>query len=128
MNDLLEGLSVAIPVCMIFGLFLGTAAFFRYLRFKETVALAEKGLVRQSENRGRKAGTAQVWGGILFAIGMALFLGLLTEGFGPWLIAGMLPMFLGIALYVIGYADRDEDVEMPANIDDAQLNRKMNQD
>src|SRR5512136_909507 len=76
----------------------------RYLNFRETMTLAEKGLVRppretpRPRNGGSKA--VLVWRIILAAIGLALMLGLwplgftsvgrsFPLGFGPWMLFGL---------------------------------------
>ncbi len=88
----------------------------RYLNFRETMTLAEKGLVRppretpRPRNGGNKA--VLVWGIILAAIGLALMLGLwplgftsvgrsFPLGFGPWMLFGLLPLFFGLGLVLI---------------------------
>jgi hypothetical protein len=88
----------------------------RYLNYRETLMLAEKGLVKPPRERngscngGSKA--ALVWGVILAAIGLALMLGLwplgftsvgrgFMFGFGPWMLFGLLPLFFGLALVLV---------------------------
>jgi hypothetical protein len=91
---------------IVFGFF----AYLRYLRFKETLALAEKGLVKPVEGANGK-GTLR-WGIVITALGLALCLGLYPFGwlaapnqfplnFGPWMLFGLIPTFFGLALVVI---------------------------
>ena len=91
---------------ILFGFF----AYLRYLRYKETVALAEKGLVRPAPNGNGKGTLA--WGIVLAALGAALCMGLyplgwtMTRGefplnFGPWMLLGLIPAFFGLALILI---------------------------
>ena len=128
MNGLIENLSMAIPIFMIFSLFLGVAAYFRYLKFKETVALAENGLIRSSNRHGRRPQRYLKWGVILISIGVALFLGLLTIGIGPWLLGGLIPMSFGGGLVVIGYLTENDGFESIHDVDDELLHRKMDEE
>ncbi len=102
---------------IVFALLIGFAAFTRYLSYRETVALAEKGLVRaDARNNGRGA---LVWGILIAAVGLALCLGLwplgyfmggLTQfplGLGPWMLVGLLPLFFGLGLILIYVLTRD---------------------
>jgi Domain of unknown function (DUF6249) len=92
----------------------------RYLNYRETMGLAEKGLVRppRESSRPRNGGSKAVlvWGIILASIGLALMLGLwplgftsigrgFPLGFGPWMLFALLPLFFGLGLvliYVLG--------------------------
>ncbi len=90
----------------------------RYLTYRETLALAEKGLVKPPRERnGGKA--ALVWGVIITALGVALTLGLwplgfigngmgFPFGFGPWMLAGLVPLFFGLALVLVHVLTREE--------------------
>lgn len=91
------------------GLVFGFILLMRFLSYKETLALAEKGLVKPVRSGNGKA--ALIWGIIFAAIGLALMLGLwplglmfgsnAPLGFGPWMLAGLLPLFFGLALILI---------------------------
>ncbi|MGQ0601931.1 MAG: DUF6249 domain-containing protein [Anaerolineales bacterium] len=113
-------------VCGSLGFFFLIFAFIavmRYLAYRETLALAEKGLVR-GQIRGDNKGTLR-WGIAITAVGMALCLGLWPIGFfsgtrwplgiGPWMLAGLLPMFFGLALVLIYYltAREEKDAAKP---------------
>lgn len=97
----------------------------RFISYRETLLLAEKGLVRpQPEKNGR--GTL-VWGVLLTAAGAALCLGLwpigfMTSinaplGFGPWMIVALIPLFFGLGLLLIyvlsGDAKKKEESPAP---------------
>ena len=97
-------------------IFLGFIYAMRYLNYKETMQLAEKGLVKPSRaNGGGK--TALIWGIIITAIGLALIIGLwplgaiislnVPFGFGPWMLTGLLPTFFGLALVLIYVLTRE---------------------
>ncbi len=114
MNNFLE---TAAPCCfgiVFFLLLFGFIAFMRYMGYRETLALAEKGLVKPE----RRSGNGTLFWGIGFtAVGAALLLGLWPIGFiagerfplglGPWLLFGLLPMFFGLGLMLFYVLTRD---------------------
>ena len=78
----------------------------RYIRYKERVALARLGFSIEEVSRqtgARRYGNRGVlWGGVITAMsGLALLLGLSTIGIGAWLIAGLLPLFVGLGMVLI---------------------------
>ena len=93
----------------------GFIAFMRYLSYRETIALAEKGLSRPET---KKQKTLLRWGAIITALGLALTLGLYPIGFltgdsyplhlGPWMLAGLIPLFLGLTLVLLHYLTEKE--------------------
>jgi len=99
-------------------IFLGFIYAMRYLNYKETMQLAEKGLVKPSRTNGNGKG-ALIWGIIITAIGLALIIGLwplgalintdVPFGFGPWMLAGLLPTFFGLALILIHVLTRERE-------------------
>ena len=100
---------------LIFFFIFGFATLMRYFRYKETVALAEKGLLRES--RQRKNRNTLRTGIIITAVGLALSCGLMPVGFlladpsmserlplgffGPWMVVGLLPVFVGLGFIVV---------------------------
>jgi hypothetical protein len=117
MNDVFEIFGVGLMSTLIFSVPFIFFAFWRYLRYKETIALAERGLLRPTRNRNGNGGRDTLrWGIIIASIGMALSCGLWPIGFqsdfplglGPWMVVGFLPLFFGIALVVIHYVTRNE--------------------
>ena len=89
---------------------LGFLAFLRYMSYRETIALAEKGLTRP-ESRANKP--LLRWGIVVAALGLALTIGLYFFGFdstdiyplhlGPWMLGGFVPLFLGLGLILLHY-------------------------
>ncbi len=79
--------------------------FWRYLQYRETMALAKQGLIKPEES-----GNEYVAGALVFlAVGLALLVGLypigrsvapgqFAWGLGPWMLPGFLFTFLGLAL------------------------------
>ena len=106
MNDIIPCLGVVGVLTVIFGFL----AFLRYMNYKETIALAEKGLTKPESKTGKGLLT---WGILATAIGLALTLGLYTLGYdsagtyplhlGPWMLGGFVPLFLGLGLVLLHY-------------------------
>ena len=106
MSDIFLCVSAVVGLAIIFGFF----AFLRYMSYKETIALAEKGLPRLE---GKNGNGLLRWGIVVTALGAALTLGLFFAGpesgtnyplgLGPWMLAGLVPLFLGLALMLIYY-------------------------
>ena len=104
MSDLVPCLSIVSVLIVIFGFL----AFLRYMNYKETLTLAEKGLTRP-ESRSTKR--LLRWGILVTALGFALTIGLYFIGFGsasnyplhlgPWMLGGFIPLFLGIGLILV---------------------------
>jgi hypothetical protein len=97
------------------GITLGFLAFLRYMNYKETLTLAEKGLSKP-ESKSQKG--LLRWGIIVTALGFALSIGLYTIGFdsantyplhlGPWMLGGFVPLFLGLGLILVHYLTEKE--------------------
>src|SRR5690349_17063684 len=99
-------------------LLLGFIALMRWLAFRETLALADRGLVRGDRLRGGDGKDTLRWGIMLTAVGLALCVGLYPIGLlggmrwflglGPWMLAGLLPTFFGVGLILIYVLTREE--------------------
>ena len=104
MGDLVPCLGVVGSLTIIFGF----VAFMRYMNYKETIALAEKGLTRPESKPNR--GVLR-WGIAVTTIGFVFTIGLYTIGFnsadnyplhlGPWMLGGFVPLFLGLGLILL---------------------------
>ena len=104
MDGLIPCLGVVGSLAIIFGFL----AFMRYMKYKETIALAEKGLAPPETKSGK---ALLRWGILITALGFALTIGLYLIGFssadayplhlGPWMLGGFVPLFLGIGLILI---------------------------
>ena len=105
-----------------FVLLFGFIVVMRFLGYRETLALAEKGLVRPDRVRGNGKDTLR-WGIAIAAIGMALCVGLFPIGLsntvvdryplglGPWMLAGLIPTFFGLGLILIYVLTREDKKE-----------------
>lgn len=104
MSDLIPCLAIVGSLAVIFGFF----AFLRYMNYRETLALAEKGLSRPE---GKPGSGLLRWGILITALGLALTVGLYPIGFsagynyplhlGPWMLGGFIPLFLGLSLILL---------------------------
>ena len=104
MDGLIPCLGVVGSLAIIFGFL----AFMRYMKYKETIALAEKGLAPPKTKSGK---ALLRWGILITALGFALTVGLYLTGFssadayplhlGPWMLGGFVPLFLGIGLILV---------------------------
>ena len=111
MTDIFPCLGVVGSLAIIFGFL----AFLRYMNYKETLALAEKGLTKPESKSNKRL---LRWGIVVTAIGFALTIGLYTIGFasadnyplhlGPWMLGGFVPLFLGIGLVLLHYLTEKE--------------------
>jgi hypothetical protein len=111
MGDIFPCLGIVTSLIIIFGFL----AFLRYMKYKETIALAEKGLTAP-ESRSNKPFLR--WGIILTALGLALTIGLYLVGFvssdsyplhlGPWMLGGFVPLSLGLGLVLLHYLTEKE--------------------
>ena len=111
MNDAVESISVGITIALVFAIPFGFAAFMRYLKYKETIALAERGLLRESRQRSSRDPLR--WGILISFIGLGITLGILlfTNGSGAAAILGIVPLFFGLGLITIYYVNKGEDKE-----------------
>ena len=106
-------MDILIPCLGLIGILVivfGFLAFLRYMNYRETIALAEKGLTKPETKSGR---SFLSWGIIITALGFALSIGLYAIGFnspnnyplhlGPWMLGGFVPFFLGIGLVLLHF-------------------------
>lgn len=111
MNDIVYCFGALAALAIIFSFL----AFLRYMNYKETITLAEKGLSRPEGEPGR--GWLR-WGLVITLLGAALTIALFTIGsgtgtnyplgLGPWMLAGLVPLFLGLVLTLIHYLTQND--------------------
>lgn len=108
------GIVVICGANLFFGSILGFVGYLRYLKHKETIALAQAGIITAMPEQKPVANLRNVRSGIiLMAIGMALCIGLYPIGWiadmnlplnlGPWMLVGLIPLFIGMAQVLINY-------------------------
>jgi hypothetical protein len=110
-SDLVPCISIVSVLLVIFGFL----AFLRYINYRETIALAERGLSRPESKPSK--GLLR-WGIIITTLGVAFSLGLYLFGFdsaeiyplhlGPWMLGGFVPLFLGIGLILVHFLTEKE--------------------
>jgi hypothetical protein len=86
----------------------GVVAYTRYLRHVRDMTMIEHGMdPRQPEpgtgNSGRRLDSVLV----TIGVGLALTIGMAFIGFGPWLLAGLIPLFIGLARLLSLLIQRD---------------------
>lgn len=111
----MDGLIPCLGVVVILLIIFGFLAFLRYMNYKETLALAEKGLTKPEPKPGK--GLLR-WGIVLTSLGLALSIGLYLIGFnspndyplhlGPWMLGGFVPLFLGLGLVLLHFLTEKE--------------------
>jgi hypothetical protein len=111
---------IAIPF-IVFASVFGYLAWRRYLEYRETVALAEKGLVKPHTPGDGKDSLR--WGIVLTGLGLALTLGMWPIGFvvggefplgiGPWLLPGLVTLFVGLGLILVYMVTRPDPRAKP---------------
>jgi hypothetical protein len=105
--DFVPCISIVSVLLVIFGFI----AFLRYMNYRETIALAERGLSRPERMEAKNGKGLLRWGIIVTALGIALSVGLYPIGFasgydyplglGPWMLGGFVPLFLGLGLILL---------------------------
>ena len=120
-----------IPIAFLVAIF-GTIVALRWFKHREILAMVDKGLLptpyaqpgRASRGRGSLG-----WGVGLAMLGLALIIGLWPLGFtrlagaagvspyplrfGPWMLIGLIPLFIGLALLIIYFLARREEAPAP---------------
>jgi hypothetical protein len=110
------------PFCcgiMFFIVLFAFLAVWRWLQYRETLALAEKGLLKTEGGRLEKGANgkgALRWGVVIASLGLALTVGLwplginsvYPLGLGPWMIGAFIPLFFGLGLILIYVLTKDE--------------------
>ena len=117
-----DTLEFLIPCFVMLGtltIIFGFIALMRYLGYKETLALAEKGLVKGQFKSSNGKDTLR-WGIVITSVGLALCVGMYPIGFiggfasqfplyfGPWMLVGLIPTFFGLGLVLIYWLTHEE--------------------
>ena len=113
----------------------GTIVLTRWFKHREILAMVEKGLLPEQgllpkqytryvrASRGRGGRGLLGWGVALAMLGLALMIGLWPIGFaaaesyplhfGPWMLVGLIPLFIGLALLITYFVTRKEEAVAP---------------
>ena len=102
-----------IATILIFVVVFGFVAFVRFLQHKETLVLAEKGLIhpRKRGRNGNGKGALR-WGIIIAVVGLAVLIGVFPTALRqnwPILLTGLLPTFFGLGLVLVYVVTKEED-------------------
>ncbi len=105
MVDLLRAVILLSP-CFLATVLLAFLAVIRYINYRERVQLAQLGIPPAEESflerLERRTPRGILWAGLITTmVGLALLLGLATLGTGPWLLGGLLPLFVGLGMVLI---------------------------
>jgi len=123
-----------LPIALLVAIF-GTIVLTRWFKHREVMALVEKGLLPEQyaqytgASRGRGNRGLLGWGIALAMLGVALMIGLWPIGFvtrvphsgeslyplnfGPWMLVGLIPLFIGLALLITYLLTRKEEAPAP---------------
>ncbi|WP_420641291.1 DUF6249 domain-containing protein [Candidatus Leptofilum sp.] len=118
-----EVVILAIVTIFIFVSIFGFLAYLRYLQYRETIELAKQGIRDKNQERRNNSRNYRTFGVVVTALGVAFTLGLLpiviADGLesGPILLAGLIPMTIGVALLYLVRLERD-DPFLPDEVDD----------
>lgn len=102
-------------------IFFGFIILIRYLQHREHMAMINTGIHPHSFRQQRRRSSGMLRAGLIIAmVGLTLTIGLYPIGFilppvfasipfhfGPWLLPGLIPLGVGIALIVSYYLERD---------------------
>lgn len=80
----------------------------RWFSYKERMALIAQGLAPESKGTAERSKTLLATGLIVGLVGLAITIALLTIGVGVWLLFGLLPLFIGLALVLSALILRPE--------------------
>lgn len=102
-------LGILFPV-MIIALVFFFVIILRIFSHRERMAMIAKGIAPPGEEAAERTPQSQLRRALTSTlVGVALLLGLLTLGIGPWLLGGLIPMFIGIAYLISYFAATDRE-------------------
>ncbi|RJX18730.1 MAG: hypothetical protein C4575_10260 [Desulforudis sp.] len=87
----------------------------RIFSHRERMAMIAKGIAPPGEDEAAaRTPQSQLEKGLVTTlVGLALLVGLGTIGIGPWLLGGLIPMFVGIAYLISYFATNDREKQGP---------------
>jgi hypothetical protein len=114
-------IAICLPVVGL-AIILGFVLMLRYFRLKETELMLSRGVAPEQiiQERANRPSRGMLFGGIVVAmIGLALTVAMLPIGFvthspfplglGPWMIVGLVPLFVGLGLILWHYLANSPD-------------------
>ena len=134
-----EAALCVIPIAFLVAIF-GTIVVLRWFKHREILAMVEKGLLPTPYAQPGRAPIGRGlmgWGVGLAMLGLALIIGLWPLGFtrlagapgrsqyplhfGPWMLMGLIPLFIGLALVIIYFLARREELPAPEPLPDEEV-------
>ncbi len=115
-------LTVLIGWLIALAIFFGFIVLLRYLHYKERIAMIRSGIDPNSSRPLQRRSAGILRAGLITAmVGLTLTIGLYPVGFivpntfftaapfhlGPWLLPGLIPLGVGVALIISYYLERD---------------------
>jgi hypothetical protein len=116
------------PIAFLVAIF-GTIVMLRWFKHREIMTMVEKGLLPAQYAQYVKAPRGRGllgWGIALAMLGLALVIGLWPLGFtraevenpyplhfGPWMLFGLIPLFIGLALLITYFVMRKGETPVP---------------
>ncbi|MEM9777925.1 MAG: DUF6249 domain-containing protein [Chloroflexota bacterium] len=98
--------AITIPFMVMFIVATVAVVFVRMLKHREIMQYAKQGMYPPYQVSGRMVPTKAMKKGVTTAaVGLGLTFGLLFIGFGPWLIAGLIPLFVGMGMMTNGWME-----------------------
>ena len=130
-----EGLlEILIAWLIALAIFFGFIVFLRALQHREHMAMISSGMYPNTFRRQRRSAGMLRAGLIIAMVGFTLTLGLYPVGFilppffasipwhlGPWLLPGLIPLGVGIALIASYYLERDMPPPDPERVEKAHM-------
>ena len=107
-------IAITIPFMIMFIVSTVAVVFIRWLKHAEILEYAKKGMYPPYQIVGTKVPTTSFKNGITTTgVGLGITLGLSLIGIGPWLIAGFIPLFVGLSLMARGWLEMQAGVQDP---------------
>ncbi|MFT5194575.1 MAG: hypothetical protein ACI9EW_002124 [Cellvibrionaceae bacterium] len=102
-----EGMEeITIPFMVMFIVAAGASVVTRFFKHREIMRYARQGMYPPYQLTSTTAPTKSIKKGInTAAVGLGLTLGLSFLGDGPWMIAGLIPLFVGLGLLLTGWLE-----------------------
>jgi hypothetical protein len=120
MGNQIDAAIIITPLCCGLSFFVVLFAFLaalRYIQYRETLTLAERGILKEADEIRSNGKGALRWGVVIASLGVALTVGLwplgiysnYPLGLGPWMIGAFIPLFFGLGLILIYVLTKNEN-------------------
>lgn len=107
-------IAITIPFMIMFIVSTVAVVFIRMLKHREIIEYAKRGMYPPYQMAGTKVPTESFKNGITTTgVGLGITFGLSLIGIGVWLIAGLIPLFVGLSLMLRGWLEMQAGVQDP---------------